>query len=660
MTVLRARKFDVGNYFTSSSAPSFANNGGPISMSCWARGVTGAGEENYIFFLSDSAGDLDWQGIVTITSNNWRSYTRRNTLRTMTGGTIDSDWHHFLYVFREEDDVQFYVDGGSVGTLTTMEAPLSLDKIGVGHIPRLSATPSDGPMDVCELAIWDSDVSASGTDLADLASGAKRPDNVAVPAEHYWPCDEPTGNLTDVGTTGGITLTETGTAAFVTDGPVVTGTVYGAKVVSDLIRQTKTRHVDFALIADSNGLNGGFGWDHGLAYGLNETGANMYATGLISPGENSGNGSALGWGYQTQVLAGSFAESGAPATLDDHLDGNLRVGNYSYLASGTHGGNTAGGEVVTYDPDGLDVNANLRWDIHWGSFDTGAGSFNPMVRRQNAPYTSVQTSTSENTNTGTIEMNVKSVSVSAAVRNYPLDFRLAQNQITGPAFFLYNRVYNTDRATAGWSLHPFHMTGGWSLYDMLLALNATDDTTIQYFFSEIRSNQAQSEKKIVVVINSGMNDRNETVASIGPYPEADADSQEAYEDNLRGIIARLEAFWISQGWDPDEELYFLLLPSHPISEPDDAELLTYQAGAEAVAAEYANAQAFDIRSVTDNAAMVANSWYNGGDTIHLSQAGYEGVGSLVMSALSGGGDINANPVTAHRQQRKSKTSITGA
>lgn len=405
----------------------------------------------------------------------------------------------------------------------------------------------------------------------------------------------------------------------------------GGSPVTVMLRAMTTQHVDFVGIGDSNQLLSGYGWDHGWQYALSLL-YPMYASGLISANENAGAGS--GSGYKYNYLNGNDigAITGAPAQLEAFWK-SIGHNNYGYLDdAGTFGSSNTGLALAADCP--LDVNAALTFRFHYGTFPSGTGSMYPCVRRGSSPFTALNAQML-NQVTGSYGMTSQDITLPAAARSYPLEgnWQFVSTVMQGPAFLTFVHAMNTQRS-AGFSYSTLLGLGGYSLRGMLDVLQTMTDSAVTHYFGIIRARQAQTDKKIVIPIHSGMNDRNETNPSLGPNPVADGDSPEAYADNLHGICNRLEAIWTLNAW-PLTELTFLFDPSFPTSTPDDAELISYRAAARTVASSRVRCQVVDEAELVTHAQLLAGGEYAsaGVDTVHRSQLGYENGGVRKLNAL---------------------------
>lgn len=407
--------------------------------------------------------------------------------------------------------------------------------------------------------------------------------------------------------------------------------------------QIKTRmavgRVDFVGIGDSNQVFGGNGWDYGIMYALTQSGFPMYATGLISMNENSANGAGLGYGYSYNGAAPVIGVmTGAPAFFDDYMDG-LPLHEYGYLAAGLTYGSGGNSGMILDEGAGvaglIDISAELQIDCYYGTFAAGSGgSFNPSIRRGTPPYNTLAAHGSITTTTGTDGVEVASFTLAAGSRAGfgNLGFKWNGADIVGPFFGTFVRISQTDR-TAGFSYSTMLYLGGQSLRGMANTLINMSDTAIAHFLGEMRRLQGD-QKTVVITVNSGLNDRNETNTSLGPAAVTDGDGAAAFVDNFIAIRNRIEAVWTSEGW-PLRELFWLVFPSHPVDDPDDAELMAYRKAMEAFMRTVPRGQLINIERLTTEAEMLAGGWYNSGgaDRNHLTSTGYAQLGLKLVEAM---------------------------
>lgn len=411
-----------------------------------------------------------------------------------------------------------------------------------------------------------------------------------------------------------------------------------AATTPSLLARLATGLVDFAGISDSNQLLESYGWDHGFQYALVAAGYPMYATGIIAANEGSDGlpGRGVGYGYGFNASAGLLgARSGAPLALDAYLDkgaGGFGPLSYGYVSTDT----ASGGWGLSIESFPFDLTAAWRYDLHYGTFDTGSGSIQARVRLGQSPYTNLVTASAQSTNAGSFGMAVHSVTIPAETvpADAPVNCRLDGSTVLQPAFILYQRAVRTD-LTAGFSYHTFDAQGGQGLGYMATDLIELSDTALSYYFSVIRDGQG-AQKTIAMCVNSGLNDRNKDgETSVGPAA-VDSATPAGYVDNFTALRTRIEEIWALNGW-PMAELFWILFPSHPTEAPDNAEIVAYRAALKTYALTMPRTYFIDLSDLTSYGVMVANDYYldDGGspDVSHLSQAGYEALGSLIIGAL---------------------------
>jgi hypothetical protein len=416
----------------------------------------------------------------------------------------------------------------------------------------------------------------------------------------------------------------------------------GARTLGQLFRLMASQQVDFVGVGDSNQVFNGTGWDHGFQKALIDLGYPMFATGLISCNENTGQGSGLGYGYNfSGATPDTIATTGAPTALNDILNpgtGGPHPHKYFYIPdASTFANGNGSGLTLIGTTNSIAVEAALDYSVWWGSFNAGSGSFGIAVRLDASPFTTLAQSATVSTNTGTEQLNKLSVSIAAnPSRTQNLGCRLTRPGVdmVGPWVGFWQRATNTARTT-GFSYSTLIFRGGQSARTAAVDLQQFSDATLTSYFGILRSEQLAANKVICITINKGLNDRNETLASVGPDAVADGDSPEAFVDNHKAIVERITGIWTLNGW-PTSELYWLVFPSHPISDPDDAELLAYRSAIKTYFdTDVPNSEVINIQELTNTAEMLENSWYagsGGSDRSHLTQAGYEQLSRRVMAA----------------------------
>ncbi|MEO0511456.1 MAG: hypothetical protein AAF108_00975 [Planctomycetota bacterium] len=265
------------------------------------------------------------------------------------------------------------------------------------------------------------------------------------------------------------------------------GSVAGQACVGDaraaeVLWSASSRLVDLIGIGDSNQLYQKTGWDEGLQLGLAES-RTMYATGLISPQQNNGNGSGTGAGYRG-VTHGALLETGAPPELAAFVDDELgNIHEYGFLDEGTASRNNFSGLAIELNCP-LDLQSDLRFDFRYGVFPYGEGSFRPAVRRGVPGYAVLQKGDTTATSGPAFEMKTTSVLLPATsvVTRLEAGFTVPKvADIAAPFFGAYVRAVD-ESADAGFSYHTQLYLSGRSLRDMAEAFqNASDDYLADFY-----------------------------------------------------------------------------------------------------------------------------------------------------------------------------------
>lgn len=256
-----------------------------------------------------------------------------------------------------------------------------------------------------------------------------------------------------------------------------------------------TRRVDFVMMGDSNQLMDGRGFDYALARGLAER-FGCYASPILRPG-------------------------GVVAGLTEDQAAHLMIGGVGLFAAagGIVEGNTGSsiGPVGSAQRNLIDPRAVLRAWYGIYEFAAAGGQYRPGFRLEVAPFTTAVDGGATSTEAAEAGYALKSLAIPAGAGRsgsaYAFKFRLPAggSAINGPFLGYFSRIENED-ASSGVSVHTLYGAGGQSLYDMAAWIMAEPDARLANWFAEVRRLQLSRGLSpiIVVYINSGLNDRNET------------------------------------------------------------------------------------------------------------------------------------------------------
>lgn len=446
------------------------------------------------------------------------------------------------------------------------------------------------------------------------------------------------------------------------DGPAGPGTeiefaplrdwaVENAVALAPFWAAAKVSRVDVVGIGDSNQLFDGTGWDSGWTVALSER-FGIYASGLISAGENFGMGAGTGH----DVGGISFASgpgtqmswAGPPAPLNDVLGSTGILGPQfsAYLEAGKAEPGTGRLGLVMASGSVVGEASNLRVHFAYGFFGpvqglaADAGIFTPQARIAGASFPELARGAQvQSLGAGAPGLRWGSLDIPAGSRavqgwgNLGVEFRWNawDTPLQGPFVAYWSRYENRDRAR-GASMHTLYGVGGHSLRRMALGLQQSSDATLSAYFAHIRSLQGPT-KRVLVRICSGLNDRSDWNPSVGPGRVSFSWMPEAFADNLLAIRLRLEQIWALNGWDPSE-LFFLISVSHPPYQIDDLKLASYREVSRQLARLWPRTAAFNFLGVTTANELYAQCWFAYcGDKFHLSPEGFVGLSRLELEQL---------------------------
>ena len=350
--------------------------------------------------------------------------------------------------------------------------------------------------------------------------------------------------------------------------PVYTGGTSAIQCLDLMLSQ----RVAIISMGDSNQYRNGHGYHSALEKALIGQGRSMYATPLIAPNVNNGNGRDLGYGYD-KALGGFGASSGAPAALDDYDISDVSQMDQAWVADGDNYAAHDKSVVIETGNLSIDISGQLTAEYHYGALDpanyTNTGEFYPQIKQKGGGSLAANdgaTSVMDAGNAGTVQRY--DITAAAADRSgwslgavCPWGSNPTTASPPGPMFALYNRFIQPT-TTVGFALDSLVSQGGVGVRSWANTLvNDIADTGLDYWLGEQRrlsNNGGSFEPRALVVINLSAHDRNESSASVGPQAVSDGDSAEAYEDNLTAIIRRIEDRWSANGWDPEEVSYLLV------------------------------------------------------------------------------------------------------
>ena len=405
--------------------------------------------------------------------------------------------------------------------------------------------------------------------------------------------------------------------------------------------------LDIAVVGDSNtmsALSGSYGYVHGLNAAAVALGKSIYGTGILPPMTR----------YESPI--------GTPATLGL---GDWRCSTTSRLAlspraSGTgSGGSTAyagwtpGNNFVQYGvQDSGSVKASVSdwaympgttpalWDGYSGTWLNSnhplavAGtairyrvthSVDPSGNSAGLRLAAVQDSGS----TLILNQNYTTIGTAGSIARTDLPFtaagtsgiRCSYGYGSVPPFNVFsNSVY---RASAGLGVTSHLYYSGGTTAQISSVISGASSLFFQTLLADMRTRQiaAGGNGQVMILSHSGIND------SVADWQS----KQQTIHDTYRSA-------WSSLGF-PDADLAFVAMVGVMRNSGDTSmngvSLGPIRQEARTWAMTTPGVTFIDMSEVTSNAELVANSWYQGAVTQHLSNAGYDEMSSRILTKLAG-------------------------
>lgn len=425
----------------------------------------------------------------------------------------------------------------------------------------------------------------------------------------------------------------------------------------EVFAAARQQRIALVGIGDSNQLYNANGWEDAWHNAL-AVRYSVWGTALLSAGESSGHGSAVGSGAATQPAApnntaGAFHFEGAPPELTALMADHPVVppAGYLYIPPDidTADAATQNGMVIT-NASGLNLNDRLRFNFSHALIE-GGPNLHAVVSQGvwGDPVLWVQefSNALPGNRTGSAETGedhgqpavvpapivTDSIDLPAAPRWWSLRLWFADERTRprGPFFLTFMQAENPDN-TKGAAVHTLFGLGGATARAMAQSLMLASDAQLSHFFERVRAPLGPSPR-VIVRINSGVNDRGESLPSASAYITP-GNSADAFRDNIDTILTRIRAVWDLNHWDSGAELSFLVCVSHPISSPDDDLLVRYRDAIRDLADRAPDVTAVDLSMLARAEELSASAWYQAPDDhYHLSLTGHRAVAERELLAL---------------------------
>lgn len=250
---------------------------------------------------------------------------------------------------------------------------------------------------------------------------------------------------------------------------------------------------------------------------------------------------------------------------------------------------------------------------------------------------------------------------------------------TSPVCYLFHYVC-APAVTNGVTVQGFLARGGQTLVDLRNGVDFLSEDSWTNWWSTVddhfsATNGGDGNRRVCVWIHSGFNDHAATT-TLSADGVNYTHTKAGFKANLRDLIQKFKTKYDAQfgAGASDTELYFVAMPSHPISdEPSTSGTIADRTYREGLSCGYRQATAelcdeFSNLIAVDLFALLGENpfsqIYNRGmtlgytgdpdvdDVIHLQPAGYDFLGGKIVSALSGpfyGGGIGPYVTDVNRQ-----------
>ena len=190
---------------------------------------------------------------------------------------------------------------------------------------------------------------------------------------------------------------------------------------------------------------------------------------------------------------------------------------------------------------------------------------------------------------------------------------------------------------AGCAVNSLFSEGGRSVRYLAAGLQNCPTATIQTYLKNIRLRQiaaSGSAGKVIVFIQSGMNDRVDPLTSVGTSPTA-SNTGAGFVDNCNALITLVTNAWSALGY-ASEDLGFVVMVSHPVVSTGNTGDTVMTAMASAVATAYGKSDVvtvFDIRNSTKGLFLQDSGYYDSLGDAHLTSAGYDFITNELITKI---------------------------
>jgi hypothetical protein len=387
--------------------------------------------------------------------------------------------------------------------------------------------------------------------------------------------------------------------------------------------------LDIIGVGDSNQGHDNFGYTDGIAYGMIQMGAPVYAT-PIAPGA-AGTASAisffpgLSYGYNatntgrpqtTESTIGVLGSTQSYPAINDEWNNDSNgiifgsSGFWNWLFVNASATSLSAQISIAVDA-AMPITAEHIWRIGVATFDSGSGEITFRVDNANTGAAIVTETFSSNT--GAIGFQPFEITIAAdSARNYGLRLRPYEEAPVSPAGILWMSVYQRRR---GFASNHYHSGAGQTVSQMGASMDGKP--MMKTFLTEVRARQiaAGGSGRVLIAMNGGVNG----VANTADWPTG----AELIRNYWRTA-------WLELGY-PESDLAFLFSVTHQRAAVDD--LATARAAAKAWVAGKPDATVYDVAEQSLFDVLNNRTLLKDAGLVHMFADGYRYVGLRCIASL---------------------------
>lgn len=433
-------------------------------------------------------------------------------------------------------------------------------------------------------------------------------------------------------------------------GPALAGPkVYGDTRARSIVQSFMNGGwLDIAVVGDSNTMSatsGAYGYVHGLNAAAVTLGKSIYGTGITPPMTRySENGAEKGIGLgdwrcstssritstprQSGTVAGgatayagwspgnNFVQYGPQASAGPPVT-TAAVSDWAYMTGGTSLWDAYSGTWLTSTHPLAAAGTAVRYRVTHSVDPSGSATGLRLAAVQDTGGTLIQNT------------NYTTVGTAGTIARTDLPFttagtsgiRCSYGYGSVPPFNVFSNSVYRQSAGLGVTSHLYYAGG--TTAQIASVISGASSLFFRTLLADMRTRQiaAGGRGNVMILSHSGIND------SVADWQT----QQQTLHDSYR-------AAWSALGY-PDSELAFVSMVGVMRNSGDTSingvSLGPIRQAARSWAMSTPGVTFIDMSEVTSNAELVANSWYQGAVTQHLSTAGYDEMASRILTNLAG-------------------------